>query len=227
MRVCCSSRRPEQLLSTRIAAGPNARGFMATILPLTAIDPPLVEDLLDAAFGPGRHARTAYRIRTGMDWLPALSFAALDEDDWLVGSIQLWPVALTDPQGRAHPLLMVGPVAVMPGRQGEGFGKALMATALAAADAPVPSGALLPQVLIGDLDYYGQWNFFGEPYRRLALPRPVGSRPPAGPLRQSGGAAPRGHARPLGRHRRDLGELTALCHGQGRCLISRPPILPQ
>ena len=132
---------------------------MATILPLAAIDPQLVEQLLDAAFGADRHARTAYRIRTGMDWLPGLSFAALDEDDWLVGTIQLWPVALTDPQGRAHPLLMVGPVAVMPGRQGEGFGKALMATALAAADAPAPSAAALPQVLIGDLDYYGQWGF--------------------------------------------------------------------
>lgn len=132
---------------------------MATIVPLTAIDPPLVEQLLDAAFGPDRHARTAYRIRTGMDWLPALSFAAMDDEDWLVGTIQLWPVALTDPQGRPHPLLMVGPVAVMPGRQGEGFGKALMATALSAADAPAPSAAALPQVLIGDHDYYGQWNF--------------------------------------------------------------------
>ena len=68
---------------------------MATILPLSAIDPALVEELLDAAFGDGRHARTAYRIREGMDWLEALSFAALDDEDYLVGTIQLWPVALT------------------------------------------------------------------------------------------------------------------------------------
>ncbi|WP_095011523.1 GNAT family N-acetyltransferase [Tsuneonella mangrovi] len=132
---------------------------MASIVPLEAVDPQLVEDLLDAAFGPDRHARTAYRIRTGMDWLPALSFAALDDDDYLVGSIQLWPVALTgtggDGKPRAHPMLMVGPVAVMPGRQGEGFGKALMATALGAIDPKAP----LPQVLIGDAEYYGQWDF--------------------------------------------------------------------
>ena len=38
----------------------------------------MVEQLLDRAFGPDRQARTAYRIRMGMDWLPALSFAALD-----------------------------------------------------------------------------------------------------------------------------------------------------
>ena len=92
----------------------------------TAIMPP------DAAFGEERHARTAYRIRAGMDWLEGASFAALDDEDYLAGTIQLWPVALTDPKGRAHPMIMVGPVAVMPGRQGEGFGKALMAASLGA-----------------------------------------------------------------------------------------------
>lgn len=131
---------------------------MASIIPLSAVEPALIENLLDAAFGPDRFGRTAYAIREGMDWLPGLSFAALDEEDYLVGSIQLWPVALTDPQGRAHPVLMVGPVAVMPGRQGEGFGKALIATALGAID---PQAAL-PQMLIGDLDYYGQWGFSEE-----------------------------------------------------------------
>ena len=88
---------------------------MATLVPLSAIDPALVEELLDAAFGEGRHARTAYRIREGVEWLDGLSFAALDDEDYLAGTIQLWPVALTDPQGRPHPMIMVGPVAVMPG----------------------------------------------------------------------------------------------------------------
>lgn len=128
---------------------------MPTLVPLSAVDPQMVEELLDAAFGADRHARTAYRIRTGMEWLSALSFAALDDEEYLVGSIQAWPVALTDPNGRAHPLLMVGPVAVMPGLQGAGYGKALMAAALAEADA----GGNLPQVLIGDEAYYGRWGF--------------------------------------------------------------------
>lgn len=133
---------------------------MATLVPLSAIDPELVEHLLDAAFGEGRHARTAYRIREGVQCLDALSFAVLDEDDYLAGSIQLWPVALTDPQGRAHPMIMVGPVAVMPGRQGEGFGKALMAASLGAIDAGFEEGAApLPQVMIGDPDYYDRWDF--------------------------------------------------------------------
>jgi predicted N-acetyltransferase YhbS len=135
---------------------------MASIIPLSAVEPALIESLLDAAFGTDRLERTAYAIRAGMDWLPGLSFAALDAEDYLVGSIQLWPIALTDPKGRPHPLLMVGPVAVMPGRQGEGFGKALMASALSAIDQLAGTGAALSQVLIGDLDYYGQWGFSAE-----------------------------------------------------------------
>lgn len=130
----------------------------ATLLPLSAVDPALRENLLDAAFGPHRRQRTAYRIREGMDWLPGLSFAALDDEEFLAGTIQLWPTRVADAEGRAHPLLMVGPLAVMPGRQGEGFGKALMAAALGAIDLADP----LPQVLIGDPDYYGQWGFSAE-----------------------------------------------------------------
>jgi len=126
-----------------------------TLIPLDQVEPAMIEEVLDRAFGAGRHERTAYKVREGMDWLPALSFAALDEDDMLVGTIQVWPVGLTDPEGRSHPMLMVGPVAVIPERQREGFGQSLMLAMLAALDDRAP----LPQVLIGDADYYGR--FFG------------------------------------------------------------------
>ena len=87
---------------------------MAKLVPLANVEPDLIEQLLDRAFGPERLARTAYRMREGTHWLEALSFAALDEDDFLVGTIQVWPIALSDPQGRPHPMLMIGPVAVLP-----------------------------------------------------------------------------------------------------------------
>ncbi|MFN6934638.1 MAG: GNAT family N-acetyltransferase [Tsuneonella sp.] len=132
---------------------------MPSIVPLSAVEPHLIEDLLDAAFEPERRGRTSYRIREGTDWLPPLSFAALDDDEWLVGSIQVWPVALTTPDHRPYPLLMVGPVAVMPGHQGEGYGKALMAASLGAIDPSAP----LPQVLIGDAEYYGRFGFVEAP----------------------------------------------------------------
>ena len=141
---------------------------LSTLIPLDQADPALVEHVLDLAFGADRHTRTAYKIRAGTEWLPALSFAALDEAETLVGTIQAFPVALTDPQGRAHPLIMVGPVAILPDRQGQGFGRALMAAQKAAIDA---GGTSLPQVLIGDEPYYGKFGF-GEAPRGWKCPGP-------------------------------------------------------
>ena len=143
---------------------------MATIVPLTNVQPELIEQLLDRAFGEDRHARTAYRIREGAQWLEALSFAALDDDEYLAGTIQLWPVALTDAQGRNHPLIMVGPVAVLPEKQNHGYGKALMVAALDAIDGADP----LPQVMIGDPEYYGRFfGFDATPTRKWHCPGPV------------------------------------------------------
>jgi len=131
----------------------------STLIPLDQVDHARVEHVLDLAFGPDRHARTAYAIRKGTDALPALSFAALDAHDTLVGTIQAWPVALTTPEGKRHPLIMVGPVAILPGRQGQGFGRALMAAQASAIDPAAP----LPQVLIGDEPYYGKFGFTEAP----------------------------------------------------------------
>lgn len=142
---------------------------MANIIPLADVDSALIEDLLDRAFEPDRHKRTAYKVREGTEWLPALSFAALDEDDMLVGTVQCWPVALTDPAGKRHPMIMVGPVAVLPDEQGRGFGKALMIATIAALSPEAP----LPQVMIGDPEYYGRfWGFGNEPTGGWTLPGP-------------------------------------------------------
>jgi predicted N-acetyltransferase YhbS len=134
---------------------PKGLSALSTIIPLADVDPALVESLLDTAFEPERRQRTAYKVREGTQFLPALSFAALDAEDLLAGTIQCWPVALTDAAGRAHPMIMVGPVAVLPARQGQGYGRALVTASLSAIDPRAP----LPQVMIGDPDYYGR--FFG------------------------------------------------------------------
>lgn len=139
------------------------------IIPLDNVDPALVEALLDRAFEPERHNRTAYKVREGTDWLPGLSFALLDADEHLAGTIQCWPVALTAPDGRLHPMIMVGPVAVLPEQQARGFGKALVTASLAALDPRAP----LPQVMIGDPEYYGRfWGFSNAPTGDWALPGP-------------------------------------------------------
>lgn len=147
---------------------------MPTLVPLDAVPPELHGQLLDAAFGPDRTSRTAYRIRDGMERLAGLCFAALDEDSYLAGTIEVWPVALTDEAGKQYPLLMVGPVAVAPSRQNEGYGRALMAAVLGAVEAAAtPETPALPQVLIGDPDYYAKWGFVAGPTAGWDTPGPV------------------------------------------------------
>ncbi len=194
--ACCGFYRAEaNLVRHRSRRSLSARAVSTNIppaiIPLADVDPALVEALLDRAFEPERRQRTAYKVREGTDWLPGLSFAALDEHDMLAGTIQCWPVALTDPAGKAHPMVMVGPVAVLPELQGSGYGKALMtasarrdrsARALAASDDR--RSRVLWTVL----------GLFGGGDRWLGLAWPMGAAPPAGALRQSGGAAESGHA---------------------------------
>ena len=94
-------------------------------------------------------------IRKGMAPLADLSFAALDERGTMVGLLQSWPVALIDDKGTESPLVMVGPVAVLPTLQQGGIGKALMQKLMAQAHARPCD----PLMMIGDPEYYGR--FFG------------------------------------------------------------------
>jgi predicted N-acetyltransferase YhbS len=151
---------------------------LTTIIPLAQIDPQLVDALLDAAFGEDRKSRTAYKVREGMDMLEGLSIAAVDEEkNELIGTIQCWPVALTDDDGKSFPVIMVGPVAVHPACQREGIGRAMMTALLK----EIQPGENLPLVMIGDPEYYerffefsakrtGGWSLPGpwEPERLLA-----------------------------------------------------------
>ena len=136
------------------------------------IEPQAVEDLLDAAFGADRFGRTAYRIREGVEAVPALSFALVDNGA-LIGTIQCWPVAHRSPDGVATPLVMVGPVAVRPDLQRGGHGRALMAHMLAAAERKA-DGALM---MIGDPEYYGRFfGFDADATGKWDLPGPFEQR---------------------------------------------------
>ena len=145
---------------------------MVEFLPLSDIEPQAVEGLLDAAFGPTRFERTAYRIRNGMEAVPALSFA-LVENGALIGTIQCWPVAHRTAEGTATPLVMVGPVAVRPDVQRGGHGRALMAHMLEAAAREADSALMM----IGDPEYYGRFfGFTAEATAAWDLPGPFERR---------------------------------------------------
>jgi predicted N-acetyltransferase YhbS len=124
---------------------------------------PLVEALNDRAFGPGRFAKTAHRLREGRMGLPELSFVATD-GDVLCGSVRYWPVTV----GGA-PALLLGPLAVDPGRQNQGIGRSLMEASLKRA---AELGHRLV-ILVGDPPYYARVGFAPVPAGTMSLPGPV------------------------------------------------------
>ena len=117
-----------------------------------------VEPLLDRCFGPGRHLRTAARLRAGRRRLRGLSFTA-EEAGCVLGAVQCWPLLWVPETGPARRLVLLGPLAVEPALRGRGIGVQLMTAVAEALDARA-----LPAMLIGDQPYYGRWGF--SPARR-------------------------------------------------------------
>jgi predicted N-acetyltransferase YhbS len=127
-------------------------------------DAEAIERLHERAFGPGRFARTAERLREGAPHILDLSFTAL-VGTLLVGSVRLTPVHA----GAAH-ALMLGPLTVDPAFEKRGIGSALTTRALAAAREH-PEHALV--LLVGDEPFYRRFGFARVPEGQLVMPGPV------------------------------------------------------
>jgi predicted N-acetyltransferase YhbS len=134
-----------------------------TVLPETEADALPIERLHERTFGPGRFARTSYRIRERVPHRLDLSFTARI-GTLLVGSVRQTPVGI----GEA-PALLLGPVTIEPPFRGRGIGEALTARALEAARS---KGHRLV-VLVGDEPYYGRLGFKPIPKGRVTMPGPV------------------------------------------------------
>ncbi len=134
-----------------------------TILPETPDDAAAIERLHERTFGPGRYARTAYRIREGAGHRLELSFTAR-VGTLLVGSVRLTPIRIGE-----IPALMLGPLTVEPPFRDRGIGRKLIERALA--DARSNGHRLV--VLVGDEPYYGQMGFKRIPKGRASMPGPV------------------------------------------------------
>ena len=134
-----------------------------TIQPETASDATAIERLHERTFGPGRYARTAYRIREGGPHALALSFTARI-GTLLVGSVRLTPVRIGE-----TPALLLGPLTVEPPFRARGIGRALIDRALE--DARRGGHKLV--MLVVDEPYYGRCGFRQVPTGRAVMPGPV------------------------------------------------------
>jgi predicted N-acetyltransferase YhbS len=134
-----------------------------TILPEANEDALAIERLHERTFGPGRYARTAFRLREGNAHLVELSFTA-----WigtlLVGSVQMSPIRIGDTKA-----LLLGPLTVEPPFRSRGIGLALLKRALAHAK---ERGHRLV-LLVGDEPYYARAGFKRVPKGQALLPGPV------------------------------------------------------
>jgi len=129
----------------------------------TASDDHDIHRLHERTFGPGRFARTAFRIREQTPHERALSFTAR-VGNMLVGSVRLTPVRIGD-----TPALLLGPLTVEPPFQSVGIGARLMEVALEAAR---EAGHGLV-ILVGDAPYYARFGFRPVPPGKVTLPGPV------------------------------------------------------
>jgi predicted N-acetyltransferase YhbS len=134
-----------------------------TIAPETAADADAIERLHARTFGPGRYAKTAYRIREGEPHALALSFTARI-GTLLVGSVRLTPIRVGE-----TPALLLGPLTIEPPFRDRGIGLALIERALKEARA---QGHRLV-VLVGDEPYYARAGFKRVPKGRAVMPGPV------------------------------------------------------
>ncbi|PSC06857.1 GNAT family N-acetyltransferase [Alsobacter soli] len=133
------------------------------IRPEVAGEAATIEKLHERAFGPGRFARTAYRLREGAPHEPGLSFTAL-VGTLVVGSIRLTRIQIGQAEG-----ILLGPVTVEPAFMNRGIGMALVRRSLEAAKAQGHKLVLL----VGDEPFYGRVGFKRVPNGRLQMPGPV------------------------------------------------------
>jgi predicted N-acetyltransferase YhbS len=134
-----------------------------TLLTETASDAAPIERLHERTFGPGRYARTAYRIREQLAHRLDLSFTAR-VGTLLVGSVRLTPVRIGD-----APALLLGPLTIEPSFRERGIGLALMQRALA--EARTQDHRLI--VLVGDEPYYARAGFKRIPKGKVSMSGPV------------------------------------------------------
>jgi len=118
-----------------------------------------IERIVLDAFGPGRFAKTAERLREGAGI--EVGFVAC-LDGRVVGSVRLWRIRVGE-----TPCLFLGPIAVERSERSEGLGAALVQACIDHARGAGSAGILL----VGDAPYFGRFGF--ARIEDVILPGPV------------------------------------------------------
>jgi predicted N-acetyltransferase YhbS len=126
-------------------------------------DDPAIEKLSERTFGPGRFARSAYRLREGVEHRRELSYTARI-GTLLVGSVRLTPITIGGEKA-----VLLGPLTVEPPFRSRGVGRALMEASMKAAK----NDGVKLILLVGDEPYYGRLGFKKVEHGRVKLPGPV------------------------------------------------------
>ena len=125
-----------------------------------------IAELHALAFGPGRFARTAYRVREG-----ASAFSAHCHGAWrgtaLIGAVTLTAISVG---GDARHWLL-GPMAVRSAEINKGLGQRLGKAALQSI--AIGEAVAATVILVGDLTYYGRLGFEAVPRGQIQMPGPV------------------------------------------------------
>ena len=125
-----------------------------------------VDALIDAAFGPGRYAKAAERLRETNAPLLDLSMVALEADE-VVGCSRIWPIHIGE-----RSALLLGPFAVTPKYRSKGLGGALVEKCCEAAK---EAGHDL-MLLVGDAPYFEKLGFKPVDMKQVSMPGPVNPR---------------------------------------------------
>jgi predicted N-acetyltransferase YhbS len=122
-----------------------------------------IELINEEAFGPGRFARAAARIREQGPHDTTLSFICADRGE-TIASVRMTPVMAGEVKGH-----LLGPLAVRPSHKNMGIGRELVRIAVEAAKRRGSEAV----VLVGDPPYYMPLGFEKVAYGALQFPAPV------------------------------------------------------
>ncbi|MEZ5842129.1 MAG: N-acetyltransferase [Hyphomicrobiaceae bacterium] len=140
---------------------------VVTTRPVAPADLAAISALHGRVFGPGRFARSAYRVREGTpDVSPFCRLAEIGAT--LVAAIRMTGIGFSG-SVEMPPALLLGPLAVETSFAGQGHGKRLIAETMAAAE----TGGISVIVLVGNMSYYGRFGFLPVPPGQIVMPGPA------------------------------------------------------